>query len=146
MTKSKLNLVIDALLLLCIAAIAGIGLLMKYVLVPGYQRWEIYGRNVELLFWGLGRHDWGAIHFVIGLAFLVLLILHIILHWGIIITIYRKLIPNRLVRFIIAVILISLTIILFIFPYFVKPEIHEHWRRMGRGWQQHEMPVRPLQK
>lgn len=146
MTKSKLNLVIDALLLLCIAAIAGIGLLMKYVLVPGYQRWEIYNRNVELLFWGLGRHDWGAIHFVIALAFLVLLILHIVLHWGIIITIYRKLIPNRLVRCIIAVILISLTIILFVFPYFVKPEIHEHGRRMGRGWRQHETPVRPPQR
>jgi hypothetical protein len=48
MKKAKLNLVIDALLLLCMAAMAGIGLLMKYVLVPGFKRWEIYGRNVEL--------------------------------------------------------------------------------------------------
>ena len=31
MKKMKLNLVIDALLLLCLAAIAGIGLLIKYV-------------------------------------------------------------------------------------------------------------------
>jgi len=52
MEKSKLNLVIDALLLLCLAAIAGIGLLIKYVLVPGYQRWEIYGRNVSLFLLG----------------------------------------------------------------------------------------------
>ncbi len=48
MKKSKLNLIIDALLLLCIAAIGGIGFLMKYVLVPGSQRWEIYNRNVDL--------------------------------------------------------------------------------------------------
>jgi len=132
MTKSKLNLVIDALLLLCIAAMVGIGLLMKYVLVPGYQRWEIYERNVELFFWGLGRHDWGAIHFMIGLVFLVLLVLHVVLHWKMIVTIYRKLIPSRLVRCIIAVILISLTILLFVFPYFVKPEIQE--RGPGRGY------------
>ena len=138
MTKSKLNLVIDALLLLCIAAIAGIGLLMKYVLVPGYQRWEIYNRNVELFFWGLGRHDWGAIHFVIACVFLALLILHIALHWGMIIAIYRKLIPSRLVRCIIAVILISLTILLFVFPYFVKPEIQERGRGRGYGHQRIE--------
>ena len=48
MKKSKLNLILDVLLMLCFAAIVGIGLLMKYVLVPGYLRWEIYGRNVSL--------------------------------------------------------------------------------------------------
>jgi hypothetical protein len=35
MKNPKLNLIIDALLLLCIAAVAGIGLLIKYALVPG---------------------------------------------------------------------------------------------------------------
>ena len=68
--KSTLNLIIDALLLVCMAAIAGIGLLMKNVLVPGYKRWDIYGRNVELYFWGLDRHQWGTIHFVIALVFI----------------------------------------------------------------------------
>jgi hypothetical protein len=43
MKRAKLNLIIDALLLLCLAAIAGIGFLIKYVLVPGHLRWEIYG-------------------------------------------------------------------------------------------------------
>ena len=82
MKKSKLNLILDALLLLCIAAIGGIGFLMKYVIVPGYLRWEIYGRNVDLFFWGMGRHEWGTIHLVIGFVFLALLVLHIALHWG----------------------------------------------------------------
>ncbi|MHC4076764.1 MAG: DUF4405 domain-containing protein [Planctomycetota bacterium] len=63
MKRAKLNLIIDALLLLCLAGIAGIGFLIKYVLVPGYQRWEIYGRNVSLFLWGLDRHQWGTIHF-----------------------------------------------------------------------------------
>jgi hypothetical protein len=133
MKKSKLNLIIDAMLLLCLAAIAGIGLLIKYVLVPGYQRWEIYARNVSLFLWGLDRHQWGTIHFIIGLVFLSLLVLHIILHWQMIVGIYRRLIPNRFARWITALILICITIILFVFPYFVKPEVLEQGRGKGYG-------------
>ena len=133
MEKSKLNLVIDALLLLCLAAIAGIGLLIKYVLVPGYQRWEIYGRNVSLFFWRLDRHQWGTIHFIIGLVFLALLVLHVVLHWQMVVGIYRKLIPNCFASWVIALILLVVTIILFAFPYFVKPEVIEQGRGKGRG-------------
>ena len=133
MKKSKLNLIIDALLLLCVAAIVGIGLLIKYVLVPGYQRWEIYGRNVSLFLWGLDRHQWGTIHFIIGLVFLALLVLHIVLHWQMVVGIYRKLIPNRFARWITALILLVVTILLFAFPYFVKPKVIEQGRGKGRG-------------
>ena len=128
MEKSKLNLIIDGLLLLCIAGIVGIGLLIKYVLVPGYMRWEIYGRNVEMFFWGLDRHQWGTIHLVIGIVFLALLVLHVVLHWSMIIGIYRKLIPNHFARWITALILIFMTIFLFTFSYFVKPEVYEQVR------------------
>ena len=125
MKKSKLNLIIDAMLLLSLAAIAGIGLLIKYVLVPGYLRWEIYEQNVSLFFWGLDRHQWGTIHYTIGLVFLALLLLHIVLHWQTIIGIYRRLIPNRFARWIVALILLVLTIILIAFPYFINPEVIE---------------------
>jgi len=30
---------------------------------------------------GLGRHDWGDIHFVLALVFIGLILLHLILHW-----------------------------------------------------------------
>ena len=139
MEKSKLNLIIDGLLLLCIAGIVGIGVLIKYVLVPGYLRWEIYGRNVEMFFWGLDRHQWGTIHLVIGIVFLALLILHIVLHWSMIIGIYIKLIPNCFARWITALILIFMTIFLLAFSYFVKPEVCEQGRGKGRGWQQHDI-------
>jgi len=135
MEKSKLNLIIDGLLLLCIAGIVGIGLLIKYVLVPGYLRWEIYGQNVEMFLWGLDRHQWGTIHLVIGIVFLTLLILHIVLHWSMIICIYSKLIPNRFARWITALILVLITIFLFTFSYFVKPEVYEQ----GRGWHHHNI-------
>ncbi|MHC4757486.1 MAG: DUF4405 domain-containing protein [Planctomycetota bacterium] len=125
MKKAKLNLVIDVLLLLCMAAIAGIGLLMKYVLVTGFKRWEIYGRNVELYFLNLNRHEWGTIHLVIGYIFLFLLALHIILHWSLIVSIYKKLMPNRSARWITAIIIIVLTIALVVFSYFVEPEVQQ---------------------
>jgi len=129
MKRSKLNLIIDALLLLCITTIAGIGLLMKYVLVPGYQRWDIYGRNVNLFLWGLDRHQWETIHLIIGLFFFALLVLHIILHRQMIVGIYRRLIPNRFARRVIPLILLVVTVLIFAFPYFVKPEVVEQ----GRG-------------
>lgn len=131
MKKSKLNLVIDGLLLLCLAAIAGIGFLIKYTLVPGYKRWEIYGRNVDLFFWGLDRHEWGTVHLVIGFVFLGLLVLHVVLHWDMIAVIYRKLIPMPALRHAVAVIFVCLTILLLGFAVFVKPEIEE--RSFGPG-------------
>ena len=134
MKKAKLNLVIDALLLLCIAAMAGLGFLIKYVLVPGYRRWEIYGRNVDLYLWGLDRHEWGTVHLVIGFVFLGLLVLHVVLHWGIILAIYRKLIPNTALRVIVGLVLVFLTALLLTFSYFIKPEIEERGFGPGHGW------------
>jgi len=134
MTKSKINLIIDALMLLCVAAITGIGLLIKYVLVPGQARWAIYGRNVELFFWGLDRHQWGTVHLTIGLVLITLLILHIILHWTMILAIYRCLILNRLIRRIIVVVLICLTALFLVFSCFVKPEVREGGRGREQGW------------
>ena len=146
MKKSKLNLVIDALLLLCIAAIAGIGLLIKYVLVPGYQRWEIYGRNVDLSFWGLDRHEWGTIHLGIGFVFLALLVLHIVLHWSMVVSIYRTLIPNRILRCIVTVVLICLAIFLFTFSFFIKPEVQERGFGGPQRWRTQPISLNQTQR
>ena len=47
MNKAKLNFAIDALMFLCMTAIAGLGFLMKYVLLPGRESTIKYGRRVE---------------------------------------------------------------------------------------------------
>jgi len=148
MTKSKLNLIIDALMLLCMAAMTGIGLLMKYVLIPGQARWAIHGRNIELYFRGLDRHQWGTVHLVIGLVLIALLILHIVLHWGMILAIYRSLIPSRLVRWIVVVILICLTAVLLAFSSLVEPEVGEiqgGGGQRGRGYRTDTAPTRANQ-
>ncbi|MBN2455010.1 MAG: DUF4405 domain-containing protein [Sedimentisphaerales bacterium] len=134
MKRAQLNLVIDAVLLLCFSAIVGIGLLMKYVLVPGYLRYEIYGQNVDLFLWGIDRHQWGTIHFIIGLVFAALLVMHIILHWAVIVSIYRRMIPNRFARWLIALILLVVTILLFALAYFIKPKVIEQGKGKGLGW------------
>ncbi len=139
MIKAKLNLIIDALLLLCLAGIAGIGLLINYVLVPGFQRWEIYERNVNLFFWGMDRHEWGTIHFVLARILLGLLVLHVVLHWQTIVSISRRLIPSRPVRWIAAVVLANLAIVLLGFSFFVKPDVREGGRGKGRGEHQPRM-------
>ena len=143
MKKTRLNLIIDGLLLLLVSAMAGMGLLMKYVLVPGYLRWEIYGRNVELFFLGLDRHEWGKIHLIIGYIFLGLLLLHVFLHWRMIIETYRKMIPNRLARRVTAAVLIIIIIALFTFSFFVKPTVSDGGRGKGPNQHQIELPEYP---
>lgn len=138
MKRAKLNLIIDVCLLWCIAAIAGIGLLVKYVLVPGFKRWEIYGRNVDLFFWGLDRHGWGTIHLAIGLAFLALLILHILLHWKMVTGIYCKLLTARSARWLLAAVIILLTLLLLVFPAFVEPDVQDQSRGASRHWQKQQ--------
>lgn len=40
--KPKFNLVIDFIMMLVMMAVAGLGFLMKYVLLPGYKVNEVY--------------------------------------------------------------------------------------------------------
>ena len=144
MTRSKLNLIVDALLLLCLSAIAGIGFLIKHVLVPGFRRWEIYGRNVDLFFWGMDRHEWGAVHYLIARVLLALIVLHIVLHWKTIAGTYRRLIPGRALRYTMAAALAGLAILFLSFAVLVTPDVRERGR--GTGGHQRETPVRQTQR
>jgi len=133
--KRKVNLVIDALMFLCLMAIAGIGLLIKFVLIPGKDRWGKYGRNVDLRFLQMDRHEWGTIHLVCGLVLLSLLVLHIALHWRQIVGIYRILVRGKMTRRIIAVIFVAICVALALFPFIVKTEVTE----LGQGEGHHQM-------
>lgn len=56
--KTKINLAIDAVMFIVLMAMAGLGFMIKYVLVPGYKRNILYERDLELYFLGLTRHEW----------------------------------------------------------------------------------------
>lgn len=125
MEKSKINFVIDALMFLCMTAIIGIGFLMKFSLIPGKERYLKYGKNVELILFGMDRHEWGTIHLVIGLALAGLLALHIFLHWKMILALYRQLIGSQMVRRITASAFVIVGAIFVTFSFFVQIEVQE---------------------
>lgn len=81
--KARLNLMVDLLSGLSFVALVSTGFLLQWKLPPGSGRvagTEGPDRPLTLL-WGWDRHEWGEIHFIIGLVFLGLLSLHVGLHW-----------------------------------------------------------------
>ena len=61
--------------------------MLKFILPPGSGRVEMlfkesgrFEKTIDV-FMGLTRHEWGQIHFYIALIFLILLIIHLVLHW-----------------------------------------------------------------
>jgi hypothetical protein len=129
--KPKLNFIIDALMFLVMMAMAGLGFLMKYVLIPGKSRWVKYGRNVDLTLLGWDRHDWGDLHLYLGFTLLGLLILHIILHWKQIVGLFQRLIPPER-RTLILLVFLLLAALLIYFPFLMTPEVGELGRGLGR--------------
>lgn len=122
-SKSQINFIIDVIMLIVMMLAAGIGLLIKYVLLPGFARNLKYGRDVDLIFYGLDRHQWGSAHLIISLILLGLVILHILLHWRQIKQLYRNLVKNSQQRRLFAVLLIVLCIIFSLGPLLIKPSV-----------------------
>jgi hypothetical protein len=131
--KSKINLVIDAIMFVVIMAVAGLGLLIKYVLLPGYKINEIYGSGTELYFWGLDRHQWGTIHLYLALFLVILLLLHIILHWDMIVCIFRQMIAARIIRYFLAISIAAVGLFLALAPLNIKPKATQLERRHSRN-------------
>lgn len=86
--KTRLNFIIDALAFTAGIFLFSTGCILRFVLIPGSGGMHGAGHGVHAsersvtLLWGLTRHQWGSIHFWIAIAFLVLLSLHIFLHWN----------------------------------------------------------------
>jgi len=131
--RPRLNLVLDALMTLDVAALAGIGFMMKYVMPPGRERMEQYGRAVNLSWLGLNRHEWGTVHLCVAFVLLALIVVHVALHWQMIVDIYRRFIRNRSLRVVVAVILLAASLLLVIGPLLVTPTVHESGHREGLG-------------
>jgi len=77
MKKSDWKYFVDTLLFICIFGISFIGILMAFFLPKGPAALES-----EKYFLGLHRHQWGDIHLYISLAFVCLVIIHLILAWS----------------------------------------------------------------
>ncbi len=71
--RKELNFLVDALAFLCFAFMVSTGVILYFLLPPG--------TGERLAIWGLGRHEWGDVHFYTSIAFLAVLSIHLVLHW-----------------------------------------------------------------
>ena len=79
MKRNTLNFWVDFISFLVMSGLIWTGLLIHYVLPPGTGG-QHSGRKLTLL--GLGRHDYGDIHFYMALAMIGLMVIHVWLHWA----------------------------------------------------------------
>lgn len=132
MKKTTLNFIIDGLMFICMAAITGIGLLIKYTLLSGQDARIAYGEKVDLFFLGMDRHEWGFIHLIIGYILIGLIVLHVILHWKFITSIFNRIFEGKWMKKAIGVAFIGICTLLVIFPFLIKPSIVKNDEGKGR--------------
>lgn len=144
-SKSKTNMCIDIVMFMLLMPITGIGLLMKYVLVAGSERNIVYGKEVDLLFCGLDRHQWGDIHLLLSYLFLALMVLHIVLHWKMICQLFKKLVTSSVLRVSLMLVFVFLSLGLGVMPLFLKPEIYSGYQHHAHQPHQHQYAFEDFQ-
>jgi hypothetical protein len=85
--RSRLNFTIDLLTLLLMLLMIVTGLVIRYVLPPGSGG---RGGGWGLVVLGMDRHDWGGLHFWLSVGLVVLLLVHVALHWSWVCGIVRR--------------------------------------------------------
>lgn len=79
MKRNTLNFVVDALCLLAMFCLMVTGAVIRFILPPGTG--GRHGDGPLKTLWGLGRHDWGDIHYCLAIGLAVFVLIHLILHW-----------------------------------------------------------------
>lgn len=82
MNRTITNIIIDLLAALLFIGMIATGYLLRFPLPPG--------SNKTHSLWGLTRHQWGDVHFWISLGLLVVMLIHLALHWNWIVTVIGK--------------------------------------------------------
>jgi hypothetical protein len=87
MRRTQFNALVDAAAMVAFMLLASTGFVLQHQLPPGSG--ELTGRgmgrgamqrSVELL-WGATRHEWGTVHYWIAWALVLILSVHLVLHW-----------------------------------------------------------------
>ena len=87
MKRNMLNFLIDAVSAGVMLGMIATGLVIRFVLPPG--------SGSRRLLWGLGRHDWGDVHFWLAVAVGVAVVVHIALHWQWVCVTTLRFVPGR---------------------------------------------------
>lgn len=130
MNRTILNIIIDLAAALLFLGMIATGYILRFPLPPG--------SNKSHILWSFSRHQWGDIHFWISLGLLVVMIIHLVLHWNWIVTVIGK--RCRLIKtphpslLRCGVLTVGFVIISFAsFAWFAQTSVQEVARPMGRG-------------
>lgn len=80
MRRTQLNLWVDMVSLLLFWLVCVTGVILHWNLPPGSGRMEVAHGPVQLL-WGWDRHAWGKAHTLCSTLLVLVLCLHLALHW-----------------------------------------------------------------
>lgn len=123
--RAKLNLAVDALMLLALALVAGLGFAMEYVLPPGRSN----GGGMSHLLFGLDRHQWGTVHLWAAFILIGLLAVHLILHWSLVKALLRGSLPDVSKRRRVVAVFCGLVVLLMFLPVCLNPDDRGDHRR-----------------
>lgn len=103
MKRLRTNIIIDLVMLLTMALLSLSGWVIK-IIMPSrggmhHRGGHFVGHSVGHEVLGLTRHTWREIHLWAGIAIIVLLIIHIVLHWSTISAFFQRHLPNRIARY-----------------------------------------------
>ena len=84
--RITVNFIVDFVSFLDLLGLIFTGIIIRYILPPGTG-----GRGQELHggqgagrvkdFWTMTRHEWGDVHFYMVVVFIILMLIHLFLHW-----------------------------------------------------------------
>ena len=136
MKKTDWQYLVDTLLFLCIVGIAFIGFFMGLVIPKGPTAPEI-----TKYFLGLHRHQWGNIHFYLSIAFVILVIIHLILSWNWIKGKARQIFKKGWNTALILTGLVSILLLFFFWSLYPRaPDAYEDYgRKAGERTQQQKL-------
>lgn len=129
MKRAKLNLIIDLLLFILLLLITSLGLLIHFVLVPGFKSNLLYNKPVDLSYWGMDRHQWGEIHLIISWTFIALIVIHLFLHWKPIACVAKQMIKNRIALILAGVSILMVSALLIAGIFSIRPKIKERAKK-----------------
>ena len=87
MKRTTLNFIVDFISFIDLLVLACTGFIIKYILPPGSGGGHGFGYRggrgaVEAkTLWSMTRHEWGDIHFYFSVLFIILMLVHLVLHW-----------------------------------------------------------------
>lgn len=88
MKRTTLNFAVDFVAFLDLVFLTVTGVIIKYALPPGtggrgrgFRGGQGVGERTREI-WSMSRHEWGDVHFYLSVLFIILILVHIILHWN----------------------------------------------------------------